>query len=517
MSLVKIKDLFHFEKGTLQSTKATPGEYDFITAAADWKTHNEYTHDCEALIFAVAASGSLGRTHYVNGKFISSDLCFILTPKNEEEYPIDIQFYHLIFNAFKEDIVRDTKSGTSKEAIGLTVFGNYEIPYFDIKRQLETKELFIQAQEISQSIDYEFEKQLELLEKLRQSLMNDALRGKLVSHKNIYEPASKQLKIIRDEKERLIKEKLIKRGKLQEAETQEELLFEIPKHWEWCKLDDISKNITDGTHQTPTYTNSGRMFLSAQNIKPFKFMPENHKYVSEEAYQSYIKNRKPEKGDLLIGRVGAGIGETAVIDQDLDFCIYVSLGLVQPFKEFVDSNYLAYVFNSPYGYRYAKGNISSKGGSAGNFNLGRIRSFLIPFPPLQEQKEIVSKLDETINYCNSLESQIKFNKELNKWILQRSLRESLGLKNQTPKPSTSKNSTDNIELNKYDSTTLLMEIKELLKIHGKLQALELWQMSKFYGKTDEERNIDGFYAELKKLIEKEKVVKETEKGYLELV
>jgi len=130
MSLVKIKDLFHFEKGTLQSTKATPGEYDFITAAADWKTHNEYTHDCEALIFAAAASGSLGRTHCVNGKFISSDLCFILTPKDEEKYPIDIKFYHLIFNAFKDEIVRNTKAGTSKEAIGLTVFGNYKLPYF---------------------------------------------------------------------------------------------------------------------------------------------------------------------------------------------------------------------------------------------------------------------------------------------------------------------------------------------------------------------------------------------------
>src|SRR5665647_2024845 len=104
MSLMRIKDLFHFEKGSLQSLKAIPGGYNFITASADWKTHNEFTHNCEALIFAAAASGSLGRTHYVNGKFISSDLCFILTPKDEEKYPIDLKFYHLIFNAFKDEI-----------------------------------------------------------------------------------------------------------------------------------------------------------------------------------------------------------------------------------------------------------------------------------------------------------------------------------------------------------------------------------------------------------------------------
>ena len=167
------------------------------------------------------------------------------------------------------------------------------------------------------------------------------------------------------------------------------------------------------------------MFLSDQNVKPVRFMPEEHKYFSEEAYQSYIKNRKPEKGDLLIGRVGAGIGETAVIDQDLDFCIYVSLGLVQPFQEHVDSHYLAYVFNSPYGYNYAKGNISSKGGSAGNFNLGRIRSFLIPFPSLQEQQLIVEKLDELMQHCDSLEESIRSSQAQNEMLLGQVLREAL--------------------------------------------------------------------------------------------
>ena len=103
MSLKKINQLFNFEKGVLQSSKCIEGEYNFITAAADWKTHNEYSHDCEALIFAAAASGSLGRTHYVNGKFISSDLCFILTPKEPEKLPVDLKFYHIIFNLYKNE------------------------------------------------------------------------------------------------------------------------------------------------------------------------------------------------------------------------------------------------------------------------------------------------------------------------------------------------------------------------------------------------------------------------------
>lgn len=295
------------------------------------------------------------------------------------------------------------------------------LPPIDVQRKIIAELEIIEKDEISTELTH----QLDLVKQLRQAFLREAMQGKLVPQDPNDEPASVLLEKIKAEKERLIKDKVIRKGKLQEAETLDELLFDIPKHWVWCNLDSICKNITDGTHQTPTYTKSGRMFLSAQNVKPFRFMPEEHKFVSEEAYQGYIKNRKPERGDLLIGRVGAGIGETAVIDQDLDFCIYVSLGLVQPFKDFVDSNYLAYVFNSPYGYSYAKGNISSKGGSAGNFNLGRIRSFLIPFPPLSEQQRIVAKLDELMGYCDELEASIKESQQQNELLLQQVLREAL--------------------------------------------------------------------------------------------
>jgi len=143
MSLERIDRLFNFEKGILQSSKCTPGEFDFITAASDWKTHNEYSHDCEALVFAAAASGSLGRTHYVNGKFISSDLCFIITPKDGTQYPIDLKFYHLVFNELKDEIVRNTKAGTSKEAIGLGSFGKYELPYLNIKTQEKIRNQYV--------------------------------------------------------------------------------------------------------------------------------------------------------------------------------------------------------------------------------------------------------------------------------------------------------------------------------------------------------------------------------------
>ena len=83
--LQKLGELFDAEKGTLASEKNIDGQYDFVTASEEWKSHCSYDMDCEAIVYAVQASGSLGRSHYVNGKFIASNLCLVLTPKFNSE------------------------------------------------------------------------------------------------------------------------------------------------------------------------------------------------------------------------------------------------------------------------------------------------------------------------------------------------------------------------------------------------------------------------------------------------
>lgn len=427
LNLIPIGKLFDLEKGSLQSSKCTEGEYTFITAAEEWKTHNEYSHECEALIFAAAASGSLGRTHYINDKFITSDLCFILTPKDSKKYPINLKFYHFVFNSLKDEIVKNTKSGTSKESINQSNLRNYKIPYFEIDKQNLWIDKLVNTKSIKEDLEFELSSGQSLLKQLKQTILQEAIEGKLTEKWRAKNPdigtAKELLEQIKTEKEKLVKEKKIKQGKKQIANEIEDLDIEIPDSWLLIDLDDITQYITDGTHQTPRYVENGRMFLSAQNVKPFKFMPEIYRCVSEEDYQKYIANRQTEKGDLLLGRVGAGIGETAVVDQDLEFAIYVSLGLVKTFKQFTNPEYLATVFNSPYGVRYAKSNISSGGGSAGNFNLGRIRSFPIPFPPLEEQKEIVATIEKLFTICDELESEINQNKTTVDNLMARVLKE----------------------------------------------------------------------------------------------
>ena len=130
-TLLKIDDLFNIEDGTLASDNSEEGEFDFITGAEEWKKHSEYKYEKEAIVYVVSAGGSLGRSHYVNGKFIASNLCIVLTPKNKEKYPINLQFYNTYLNNLRKKIVSDLADGTSKLTIGKTLFKQYYIDYIE--------------------------------------------------------------------------------------------------------------------------------------------------------------------------------------------------------------------------------------------------------------------------------------------------------------------------------------------------------------------------------------------------
>ncbi len=135
--LIELGKLFNVEKGLLQSQKNIPGEYNFITASEDWKTHKDYTHECEAIVFAMGASGSLGRTHYVNGKFIASDLCFILTPLQEHKGKIDLHYYNNYFVLMRDEVIKALARGAAKKAINQRNFKKYKVPFPDYPTQVK--------------------------------------------------------------------------------------------------------------------------------------------------------------------------------------------------------------------------------------------------------------------------------------------------------------------------------------------------------------------------------------------
>lgn len=133
--MVKVSTLFNVEKGSLASESNIDGDYPFVTASEEWKTHIEYALDTEAIVYAVSAAGSLGRSHYVNGKFIASNLCLVLTSKHDPKYPIDLEFYNCYFASIRKQVVSDLADGTSKLTISSDMFKDYYIDYIPYDEQ----------------------------------------------------------------------------------------------------------------------------------------------------------------------------------------------------------------------------------------------------------------------------------------------------------------------------------------------------------------------------------------------
>jgi type I restriction enzyme S subunit len=161
----------------------------------------------------------------------------------------------------------------------------------------------------------------------------------------------------------------------------------IPKDWEVVRLGDICIKITDGTHKTPKYQETGIPFLSTQNLIPFRNgfdFSQYKKYISLDEHKELIKRCKPEKGDILISKCGT-IGRTKLIDVDYEFSIFVGLALLKLRKDRVEPRYLEQLLNfQPY---VRQMEVASPGATRKTLTIAAIEKLTLPLPPLPEQKK----------------------------------------------------------------------------------------------------------------------------------
>ncbi|MFH1367962.1 MAG: restriction endonuclease subunit S [Elusimicrobiota bacterium] len=424
-----IEELFDFEKGTLQSSKCTEGKYTFITAAEEWKTHREFTHDCEALVFAMAASGSLGRTHYIKGKFISSDLCFILTPK--KGLKLDLSFYHRLFNSLRQNIVKKTATGTSKLAINRTNFGKYRLPYFDYEHQLSFRDKIESISTINEEFSDGVSEQILFLNKLRQTFLQEAVEGKLTTEWRNQNPelitgdnhASKLLEIINIEKERLIKEGKIRKAISTLPITESEKPFDLPEGWLWCRLGELVKKITDGTHFTPQYRNEGIKFVSAKDIKMGYLTFDKCRYISKEAHEELFKRCNPELNDLIVSKSGS-IGTVVLNQYAYEFSLFESLALIKYIQDKIIPGYFKHAL------QFVCNNLKRediRGVAVKHLHLEVLRTLLVALPPITEQQVIVERIGKLMKNIDELEKQVIERKNQSEMLMQSVLIEAFNM------------------------------------------------------------------------------------------
>ncbi|QOV23182.1 restriction endonuclease subunit S [Anabaenopsis elenkinii] len=247
----------------------------------------------------------------------------------------------------------------------------------------------------------------ETIPKLRQAILQLAVMGKLVRQDPNDEPAAVLLEKIKLEKEWLIKEKKIRKSQILPAIEIDEVAFKLPVGWEWTRLDDICSKITDGVHKTPKYTECGIPFLSVTQLKNGMLDFSNTKYISHEDHEIYYQRCNPEKGDILICKVGGTIGITTVVEVDIEFSIFVQLALIK--QIIVNPYYLKFVLLSDEVQNYIKEN--SVGSAIPYISLEKLKYIQVPLPPLAEQKRIVEKCDRLMSLCDRLEAKLKQGRE----------------------------------------------------------------------------------------------------------
>ena len=221
----------------------------------------------------------------------------------------------------------------------------------------------------------------------------------------------------------------------------DEIPFEIPENWALCRIKDICSKITDGTHHSPVNTPSGDYkYVTAKNIKDFGIQLSNISYVDKKIHEEIYARCNPNLGDILYIKDGATTGVCCINDLDEPFSLLSSVALLKPQKE-IFAPYLLYCLRAPICYDSVRE--SMKGTGITRITLTKIEKWIIPLPPLAEQKRIVAKLEQVLplaeEYGAAQEQLDKLNKELpealKKSILQEAIQGKLVPQNPKDEPA----------------------------------------------------------------------------------
>ena len=241
-------------------------------------------------------------------------------------------------------------------------------------------------------------------ERLKKSILQEAVQGKLVPQDPSDEPAEALLERIRAEKQRLIKEGKIKKDKhesvifrrdnshyekrgSEEVCIDDEIPFEIPDSWAWCRLGSILEKLTDGTHSTPKYTDSGVPFISVKDVSSGVLSFDSSKHISKGEHRELYKRCDPKRGDILLTKVGT-TGIPVIVDTDEEFSLFVSVAQLRFSHSLLDENYLLLLIQSPLVQQQCTEHTRGVGNK--NWVMRDIANTLVAIPPLAEQKRIVA-------------------------------------------------------------------------------------------------------------------------------
>lgn len=225
-------------------------------------------------------------------------------------------------------------------------------------------------------------------EQLKASILQYAMEGKLVKQDPNDEPASELVKKIENEKNQLVEEGKIKKGRKTGAIAENEKPFDIPNSWSWIRLNAIANDIGDGLHGTPKYTSNGEYsFINGSNLKSGSISLVNAKHIDKAEYEK-IKINLDKKSILIslngtLGNLAKYNNEKVALGKSAGYVVLTNNLVFDYIYVFLESP----VFKSFYTQNYT-------GTTIKNIPLKALRNCPIPLPPIEEQKRIVAKIEK---------------------------------------------------------------------------------------------------------------------------
>ena len=412
----------------------------------------EIKKDDVVLVSSTGSSKVIGRACVVEKDYEKTTIgAFLLLCRPKEI--IVKKWIHYIFKTLRYRLyISEQAKGTNIKNIKNEYLENFYIPLPPLNEQ----------KRIVEKLDFLFEKTKrakEIIEEIKVdienrkiSILDRAFKGVLTSkwrNENKVSDVKELLKSINDEKIKKWEEECLqaeKEGKkkpkkpiIREIEDMivpvDEQPYKLPDSWVWVKLDNLCSKITDGTHKTPKYTDSGVPFISVKDIYDNQVSFNNTKFISQEEHNELYKRCNPEYDDILLTKSGT-IGRTAVIKTKTEFSLFVSVALLKNYKNVIDSNYLSLNIQD----FFNKINISQtiKEGVIKNYHISDMKEQLIPLPPLEEQQEIVRILDEVLENENKVKELLELEERidvLEKSILNKAFKGELGTQNSNDEPA----------------------------------------------------------------------------------
>ena len=328
-----------------------------------------------------------------------------------KQFVLPEYLYYYFANPSVQSVIEDQADGTTKQKeLATATIKAYltPIPPLDEQRRILAKlsEVLPVVKNYGVVYDETTAMQEAFPEALKKSILQEAVQGKLVPQDPSDEPAEALLERIRAEKQRLIKEGKIKKDKhesvifrrdnshyekrgSEEVCIDEEIPFEIPSGWSWSRLG-TCLDVRDGTHDTPRYVSEGVPLVTSKNLSNGRIDFSTAKLISKQDSDAINQRSKVDSGDIMYAMIGS-IGNPVLYRGADEF----SIKNMALFKCVPDGMYMEYVY---WFLVLAQEDMkkAASGGVQSFVSLGYLRNYLIPVPPIVEQKRICYAIEQVL-------------------------------------------------------------------------------------------------------------------------